>query len=188
MKLIKIKDNLLAQVFAGLIHKKTLIWTDLKIRPGGGGSDGNNEDIYTSEKIAEAYNRIEESGGVAATRLDFKPMQNEHIGDMSNFKSTEVSELTKYLEATIVSTDEMEQFIKAKFLFSEEKIRDCLSTNTVQKTLREQVEELHNKILGLEEQNKIALDRIADSDKGTSDNVQNIQAQADKLLADKMNL
>lgn len=67
MKLMKIKDDLLAQVFAGLVHKKTLIWTDLKIKPGSGKNDGNNEDIYTSEKIAEAYNRIEEAGGVAPT-------------------------------------------------------------------------------------------------------------------------
>lgn len=115
-------------------------------------------------------------------------METETIQDMGSFKSTELSELTKYLEAAIESNSDMEQFIKAKYLFSEEKIKDCLATNTVQKTLRELVEELHGRILELEEQNKAAMERISESDKGTSDNVQNIQAQADKLLSEKLAL
>ena len=51
--------------------------------------------------------------------------------------------MAQSLEATIDSNLDMEEFIKAKFLFSEEKIKDCLSTNTVQKTLREKVEDLN---------------------------------------------
>ena len=56
----------------------------------------------------------------------------------------DIFELAKQLEATIESNIDMEEFIKAKYLFSDEKIKDCLATNTVQKTLREQVEELNN--------------------------------------------
>jgi len=70
----------------------------------------------------------------------------------------------------IDSHGDMETLIKDKFLFSNEKIQGFLDTNPVQRTLREQVEELKLKIQDLENLNRLAQDRIAETDKGASDN------------------
>lgn len=60
MKVLKIKDDILAQTFAAMTYKKTLIWTDLKIMPGSAKNADTNDEIYTSEKIAEIHEKIEE--------------------------------------------------------------------------------------------------------------------------------
>lgn len=54
----------------------------------------------------------------------------------------------------IDSHGDMETLIKDKFLFSNEKIQGFLDTNPVQRTLREQVEELKLKIQDLENLNR----------------------------------
>ena len=82
----------------------------------------------------------------------------------------------------------MEEFIKAKYLFSEEKIKDCLSTNTVQKTLREQVQDLNLRIQELEEQNKMALGRIDLYDNGGNDSAVNNDKKEEDLKSVNVNL
>ena len=42
-QILNMKDSMLQQILTGLLYKKTVIWTDLKINPGG--SRDNNE-IY----------------------------------------------------------------------------------------------------------------------------------------------
>ena len=59
MKALKLKDDLLSQLFAAQVYKKTVIWDDLKIKPGSSKNMDSNEEIYTSEKIAEAHAKIE---------------------------------------------------------------------------------------------------------------------------------
>ena len=78
------------------------------------------------------------------TKYQYKPYEAEKLNDLSNVihDPSELSELTKQLEANIESNIDMEEFIKAKYLFSDEKIADCLKTNTVQMTMREQVQAL----------------------------------------------
>ena len=82
----------------------------------------------------------------------------------------------------------MEEFIKAKYLFSEEKIKDCLSTNTVQKTLREQVQDLHLRIQELEEQNKMALGRIDLYDNGGNESAVNNDKNEENLKSENIKL
>lgn len=69
---------------------------------------------------------------MAPTKLNYKPMLIETLQDNTNIQNgKELSNLAKNLQAMINCTLEMEQFIKDKYLFSQEKIRDCLQTNTV---------------------------------------------------------
>ena len=63
----------------------------------------------------------------------------------------------------------METLIKEKFLFSDEKIQNFLKTNPVQRTLREQVEELNRKVQMLEETIQRTQDRLSNEDKGQSE-------------------
>lgn len=85
--------------------------------------------------------------------------------------------MIKTLQATIESNIDMWKFINDKYNFSDEKIRDCLSTNTVQKTLREQVQACMLEIAELKETNKAVLGRINENEKGSNDNMQSIQKE-----------
>ena len=48
-KILNMKDKILQQILAALLYKKSVIWTDLKINPGG--SNDNSDVIYAAEKI-----------------------------------------------------------------------------------------------------------------------------------------
>ena len=50
----------MAQTFAAMTYKKTWIWTDLKIMPGSSKNADTNDEIYTSEKIAEVHEKMED--------------------------------------------------------------------------------------------------------------------------------
>ena len=96
----------------------------------------------------------------------------------------EIFELAKQLEATIDSNIDMEEFIKAKYLFSDEKIKDCLATNTVQKTLREKVEELYQEIATIQEHNRLAILNQSNQG-GGNEHMQSTQNQLVKALAER---
>ena len=146
------KDKLLQQILSGLLYKKTVIWTDLKINPGAG-SD-NSDVIYAAAKIVQVKEKIDEflahSPGYLPSRYNFKqisadepgvytaPTQNETEG-----QEPQGTDFTELLEAVIESNSDMETLIKDKFLFSKEKIQGFIDTNPVQATLREKVEELN---------------------------------------------
>ena len=144
---MEIKDRITAQAMSAMTYKKTVIWTDLKIMPGSAKNADANDEIYTSEKIAEIHNQFDDymqKLGYAPQKMSFKPLDVESNtagdDDPDSRRNNKNSDLAKTLEATIESNIDMEELIKAKFLFSDEKIKDCLSSNTVQKTLRGQVE------------------------------------------------
>ena len=79
-KIISIKDDILSQVFAAMTFKKTVIWCDLKIMPGSSKNADTNDEIYTSEKIAEAHEKIEEFEqryGYLPTKLNYRQTDSE---------------------------------------------------------------------------------------------------------------
>jgi len=57
-KILNMKDKLLQQIMAGLLYKKTVIWTDLKINPGA--SSDNSDVIYAAAKIVEVKEKIDD--------------------------------------------------------------------------------------------------------------------------------
>ena len=76
-KLLNIKDNLMQQILAALLYKKTVIWTDLKIQPGA--SSDNSNVIYAAEKVVEVKNKIDDfmsTLGYLPSRYTYKPINN----------------------------------------------------------------------------------------------------------------
>lgn len=55
-KILNMKDKIMQQILAGLLFKKTVIWTDLKINPG---ASRDNDVIYCSEKVVQVRERID---------------------------------------------------------------------------------------------------------------------------------
>ena len=51
------KDKLMQQILAGLLYKKTVIWTDLKINPG---ASRDNDVIYAAQKVVDVKQRIDD--------------------------------------------------------------------------------------------------------------------------------
>lgn len=49
-QILNMKDNMLQQIMTGLLYKKTVIWKDLKINPGG---SRDNDVIYAPEKVVQ---------------------------------------------------------------------------------------------------------------------------------------
>jgi predicted ATP-dependent protease len=47
-QILNMKDALMQQILTALLYKKTVIWTDLKINPGG---SRDNDVIYAPEKV-----------------------------------------------------------------------------------------------------------------------------------------
>jgi len=72
--------------------------------------------------------------GYPPVKLPFKPYEIDEK-NKSESQETKVREdplkMIKTLQATIESNIDMWKFINDKYNFSDEKIRDCLSTNTV---------------------------------------------------------
>lgn len=56
-RILNMKDRLLQQILKGLLYKKTVIWTDLKINPGV--SSDNSDIIYAAAKIVKVRNKID---------------------------------------------------------------------------------------------------------------------------------
>ena len=144
--IMNMKDTLLQQIMNGLLYKKTVIWTDLKINPGG---SRDNDVIYAPEKVVQMQNKVDEfnqSLGYLPTRYTYKPIDPADPGTYTAHEVQEDTPFTDIFNAVIDSHGDMETLIKDKFLFSNEKIQGFLETNPVQKTLREKVEELKLKI------------------------------------------
>ena len=55
-KIMNMKDKIMQQLLAGLLYKKTVVWTDLKINPG---ASRDNDIIYAAQKVVEVQERIE---------------------------------------------------------------------------------------------------------------------------------
>ena len=176
-KILNMKDKLLQQIMAGLLYKKTVIWTDLKINPGA--SSDNSDVIYAAAKIVEVKEKIDDfltkSPGYLPGRYNFQAIEAEEIGVYTEVQpevenqEPQGTEFTELLEAVIKSNEDMETLIKDKFLFSKEKIQGFIDTNPVQATLREKVEELHLAIAKLEEDNRANNERLAEQDRGTNE-------------------
>ena len=45
-KILDLKDQMLQQILSAVLYKKTVIWTDLKINPGGASAD--NGEVYAT--------------------------------------------------------------------------------------------------------------------------------------------
>ena len=100
-----------------MTYKKTVIWTDLKIMPGSSKNADTNDEIYTSEKIAEIHDIMDEfeaKAGYIPSRMHFKPFDSEQFQqndeDAEKTKHKNNSYLAKTLEATIESNIDMEEF------------------------------------------------------------------------------
>ena len=193
-KILNMKDKIMQQILAALLYKKTVIWTDLKINPGA--STDNSDVIYAAAKIVQVKDKIDEllaTRGYLPSRDEYQPIDPERAGAYTDTtpevegQEPQSTDFTELLEAVIESNIDMETLIKDKFLFSKEKIQGFLDTNPVQGTLREQVEELNLKIQELEAQNRDALDRLNENEKGQSDQ-QNVQIRLDRAQEEIANL
>ena len=74
-KILNMKDDLMQQILAALLYKKTVIWTDLKIQPGA--SADNSNVIYASEKVVEVKNKIDDfmsTLGYLPSRYTYRPI------------------------------------------------------------------------------------------------------------------
>lgn len=155
-QILNMRDSMLQQILTGLLYKKTVIWTDLKINPGGSRDNG---EIYASEKVFQIQNKLDEfmqNLGYLPNRYTFKPIDPDEPGTFTKPEVSEDTQFTDFMSVVIDSHGDMETLIKEKFLFSNEKIQGFLDTNPVQATLREKVEELKVKIEELELQNRQA--------------------------------
>ena len=80
MKVLEIKDDIVMQTLAAMTYKKTVIWTDLKIMPGSAMNADTNDEIYTSEKIAEIHDFMDEfeaKVGYIPSKMHYKPFDSE---------------------------------------------------------------------------------------------------------------
>ena len=144
------------QILAGLLYKKTVIWTDLKINPG---ASRDNDVIYAGQKVVDAKQRIDDfmqQQNYLPSRYNYVPIDHEEQGVFtssqgldSDNQGNQGTDFTQLLDAVVDSHTDMETLIKDKFLFSQEKILGFLETNPVQLTLREEVEHLYNHITNL---------------------------------------
>ena len=85
------------------------------------------------------------------------------------FSSNEIQgencESTYTLEAMIDHINDMENLIKKNFLTPADKIKEMYDANPVQKTLREEIEEMKIEIIQLKAQNKKLIDQVYSKDK-----------------------
>ena len=104
------------------------------------------------------------------TKLEFKEISLETPGYFSSSETAgENCESTYTLEATIEHFNDMENLIKKNFLTPADKLKEMYEANPVQKTLREEIEEMKIEILHLKQQNKKLIDQVYSKDKD-SDN------------------
>ena len=136
-KILNMKDKIMQQILAALLYKKTVIWTDLKINPGGA---RDNDEIYAAEKVVQVKNRIDEfmaKDEYLPSRYNYVPIDPDEAGVFTDIRSeaegqgTHGTDFTQLLDAVIDSNIDMETLIKDKFLFSKEKIAGFLETNPV---------------------------------------------------------
>ena len=74
------KDKLMQQILAGLLYKKTVIWTDLKINPG---ASRDNDVIYAGQKVVDAKQRIDDfmqQQNYLPSRYNYVPIDHEEQG------------------------------------------------------------------------------------------------------------
>lgn len=169
-KLLDLRELLIMQQLKSTLYTKTVVWKDLNINPG---SSTDNDEIYANEKVVETYKTIdmyEKELKYLPSKEDFDEPTEHFQGSYTTLvSSTGETEISKYLDALIENNADMETLIKEKFLFSDEKIQNFLKTNPVQRTLREQVEELNRKVQMLEETIQRTQDRLSNEDKGQSE-------------------
>ena len=79
-KILNMKDKLMQQILAGLLYKKTVIWTDLKINPG---ASRDNDVIYAGQKVVDAKQRIDDfmqQQNYLPSRYNYVPIDHEEQG------------------------------------------------------------------------------------------------------------
>lgn len=121
-RILNMKDALLQQIFTGLLYKKTVIWTDLRINPGG---SRDNDVIYAPEKVVHIQNKIDDFNqtlGYLPNKFTYKAIDPDDSGTYTENEATDDTQFTDFLSAVIDSNNDMETLIKEKFLFSNEKI------------------------------------------------------------------
>ena len=86
-KILNMKDKILQQILAALLYKKSVIWADLKINPGG--SNDNSDVIYAAEKIVQVKDTIDQYQqqlGYLPSRYNYKPIDPEEAGNYTDAK------------------------------------------------------------------------------------------------------
>ena len=112
------KDKITAQALAAMTYKKSVIWDELRIMPGSAKNTDAHDEIYTSQKIAEIHNIMDDFKqkiGYVPGMMCFRPLDSSsNIStdeDPESMRNNKNSELAKTLEATIESNIDMEEFI-----------------------------------------------------------------------------
>lgn len=126
-------------------------------------------DEWCHKKVVECITQIndyQETLTFMPTKLEFKEISLETPGYFSsNEIQGENCESTYTLEATIDHINDMESLIKKNFLTPVDKIQEMYDANPVQKTLREEIEEMKIEIITLKSQNKKLIDQVYSKDK-----------------------
>lgn len=142
-KMMNMREHLLKQIFQSSLYRKLIIWTDLNIQP----------DEWCHQKVVECINQIndfQETLNYKPTMLQFEEVALDLPGYFSFSESGAANcESTDTLDAMIQSFVEMENLIKKNFLMQSEKLHAFAETNTVQMTLREEVERINQELAEL---------------------------------------
>ena len=74
-RILDLKDAMLQQILSAILYKKTVIWTDLKINPGGSSSD--NGEVYATQRVFEMQQKCDafmQNLGYLPTKLTYNAL------------------------------------------------------------------------------------------------------------------
>ena len=81
-RILDLKDAMLQQILSAVLYKKTVIWTDLKINPGGASAD--NGEVYATQRVFEMQQKCDEfmhTLGYLPTKLTYDPLDPDVQGE-----------------------------------------------------------------------------------------------------------
>jgi hypothetical protein len=175
-----------------MMYRKCILFDDLAVNNDG----KEGEDIYASPKVVEIYDKINSyvaEYGYKPTRYIYEPVVTSKPGIYTALGNDAKPETAITMQDMIGSVLEMEQLFQKQLLFTVEKKRQFYENNPVQQTLRQEVQDLHEKIAKMKEeyrQIKIRLDKSDNSNRELDDqtaqlNKKDLQIQALKLEVDE---
>jgi hypothetical protein len=156
--MLNMRDNLHSQIFQACLYRKLLVWNDLNIHPGE----------YCHQKVVDCIKMINEFQNklnYKPTKLQFKELSLETPGYFSADKDSGSCESTETMTAMVDHFIDMEELIKKNFLMTQkspEKIQEFNENNTVQRTLRDQLEIINQEHMELQEKYKQLVQQFYD--------------------------
>ena len=89
-RLMTIKDQLLGQIYFGVLYRKVVLWKDLDI----GGKDG--ESIFAEPKVVEVHDKMnwyQQEYNCTPTRLLYEPIDGTRPGLYTDYSDSSIFKL-----------------------------------------------------------------------------------------------